>query len=118
MAAPLGPVASAVIVPGRRRAGGPLSWAVTWNEPAAVLPCASVAVHRTATVPNGNVDPEEELQDTATGPSTMSNAEGAKETEDPDGPIASAMMSVGSVNAGGVVSRTITPNDPDATFPV
>jgi len=81
-----------------------VSWTVTWNEPVAVLPCASVAVHRTATVPRGNVDPEAGLHDTGTGPSTMSVAEGAKETAAPDGPVASAIVSAGSVNTGGVVS--------------
>src|SRR5712691_1165170 len=102
--APRGPVASAVIVPGSTRVGGVVSWTVTWNEPVAVLPWASVAVQRTATVPRGNVDPEARLHDTGTGPSTRSVAEGAKETAAPDGPVASAIVSAGSVNTGGVVS--------------
>src|SRR2546427_7990631 len=102
---------------GSARVGGVVSWTVTWNEPVAVLPWASVAVHRTAMVPRGNVDPEAGLQDTATDPSTRSVAEGAKEAEAPDGPVASAIISAGSVSAGGVETWTITSNDPDATFP-
>src|SRR2546425_3116957 len=102
--APLGPVASAVIVPGSTRVGGVVSRTATSNEPVALLPCASVAVHRTATVPRGNVDPEAGVHDTGTGPSTMSVAEGAKATAAPDGPVASAIVSAGSVNTGGVVS--------------
>src|SRR2546425_3647913 len=117
MVAPLGPVGSAVIVPGSTTVGGVVSWTVTWNEPVAVLPCASVAVHRTAVVPRGNIDPEAGLQDTGTGPSTMSVAEGTKETAAPDGPAASAIASAGIVNAGGGPSSTITWNHSDGGFP-
>src|SRR3989454_12710758 len=99
MVAPLGPVASAVIVPGSTRVGGVVSWTVTWNEPVAVLPCASDAVHRTATVTRGNVDPEAGLHDTGTGPSTMSVAEGAKDTAAPDAPLAAAIGSAAAANA-------------------
>ena len=63
-----------------------------------------MAEHVTEVTPSGNVDPEAGLHDTGTGPSTMSVAEGAKETAAPDGPVASAIVSAGSVNTGGVVS--------------
>src|SRR5947207_3084887 len=52
--------------------------------------------------------PEAGLQVVATLPSTMSLAVAEKLTAAPDGPVASAVMSEGTVTIGAVVSTTVT----------
>jgi hypothetical protein len=57
-AAPLEPVASAVMSAGTFEiTGGVVSTTVKWNEAVEVLPLVSVAVHVTVVVPSGNIDP-------------------------------------------------------------
>src|SRR5262245_11357270 len=56
--APLGPVASFVIVPGSVTVGGFVSATVMLNVARAVLPAASLAVHETVVVPSGKPCPE------------------------------------------------------------
>jgi len=46
----------------------------TWNEPVAVLPCASLLEQVTVVVPSRNVEPEGEEQVTGSEPSTTSVA--------------------------------------------
>src|SRR6266851_5435858 len=62
--APMGPVASAVMLAGRVSAGGVVSWTVTVKVPFAVLPLVSVAVQATVVTPAGNVAPETGVQAT------------------------------------------------------
>jgi hypothetical protein len=69
-----------------------------------------VAVQVTVVVAIGNVDPEPGVHVGVTAPLTMSVADAEKETTAPLGPVASAVMSPGTVTAGGVVSRTVTVN--------
>ena len=58
-AAPLGPVASTVIVPGVLTVGAPRSTTLMVNvDGAEVLPAASLAVHEIVVVPSGNVAPD------------------------------------------------------------
>ena len=52
------PVASAVTSTPCEIVGAVVSVTVTWNEPGAVLPLASVAVQLTVVVPTGNFVPE------------------------------------------------------------
>ena len=68
-----------------------MSVTVTWNEPDAGFPAASVAEQLTVVVPTAKVSPEAWSQPTETGPSTMSLAEVAKLTLAPAGPVASAV---------------------------
>jgi hypothetical protein len=62
--------------------------------------------------PRAKVLPDGGVHVTATEPSTMSKALATKVTVAPAGPVASAVMSAGRVSAGGVVSTTVTSNDP------
>src|SRR5262249_16261146 len=92
------------------RASWSVSWAaapctVTVNEPVAVLPEASVAVHSTVVEPIGNMLPEGGAQETVGFRSQLSVAAADKLTEAPPGPVASTpVMSPGTVSSGGVVS--------------
>jgi hypothetical protein len=92
---------------------------MTLNEPVASFPAASVAVQVTSVVPSGNVEPEAGVHDTSTEPSTKSVAVAAAYvTSAPCGLVASAAGGAdGSVNSGGVVSCTMTLNEPVASFP-
>jgi len=74
------------------------------NEAEPVLPALSLTEHDTVVEPNANVEPDEGLQVGANGPSTRSEAEAAYVTTAPLGPVASAVMSAGTVITGGVVS--------------
>jgi hypothetical protein len=69
-----------------------------------VLPDLSVAEHDTTVEPTGNVEPEAGVQVTDTEPSTESSAETVKVTTAPLGPVASTVMSAGTVTTGGVLS--------------
>ncbi len=77
-AAPLGPVASAVMLAGITSTGAVVSWIITAKFDEPVFPCASVAEHVTGVSPSGNVAPEAGVQATATVPSTMSLAVGVE----------------------------------------
>src|SRR6266540_1944940 len=67
--APLGLVASAVMSSGTSRSGGVVSPTGTLNEPVAVLPVESLAVHVTGVVPSKNVEPDGDVPVTCTPPS-------------------------------------------------
>jgi hypothetical protein len=62
----------------------------------------------TVVVPSPKVEPETGKQTGAIAPSTISFAVAEKVTAAPEGPVASAVISEGSDNAGGVVSSTVT----------
>src|SRR3989441_8790656 len=99
-------MASRTMSPGTVMCGGVVSRTVTANEDEPVFPWASVAVQSTGVVPSGNMDPDDGLQVAVTGPSTMSVAPTENGTVAPPGPVASAVMSAGTVSDGGVVSTT------------
>ena len=77
---------------------------VTLKVVVAMLPQASVAVHVTVVMPGGNNEPDAGVHVGVMGPSTVSEADAENVTEAPDGPVASAVMSAGTVTVGGVVS--------------
>lgn len=54
--------------------GGIVFMIYTGNVPVATFPCASVAVHDTVSLPNGNVEPDGGLHTGVTFPSTKSVA--------------------------------------------
>ena len=74
-AAPFGPVASAVILPGTVMVGGVVSRTMTVKLPLAVFPALSFAVQPTIVMPRGKVLPEAGVQVGVTAPSTSSVAE-------------------------------------------
>lgn len=108
--APPGPVASRVAgSPEKETIGGVVSTIVTVKVAAALLPEKSVAEHETTVVPIENVEPETGRQLTVGEGSTRSLTNGSeKETNRPDGPVASATMLAGATIEGGVVSCTFT----------
>ena len=71
-----------------------------------VLPAASVALQVTVVAPRGKVLPEAGLQVGVRAPSTSSVALALKVTMAPVGPVASTVMSAGTVTTGSVVSGT------------
>src|SRR3954454_8793588 len=71
----------------------------------------------TVVFPRGKIEPEGGSHVTITGPSTLSIAPAAKVTTAPSGPVASAVMSLGAVITGGVVSRTMILKEPVAMLP-
>jgi len=103
--------------PGTVMCGGVVSRTVTANEDEPVFPWASLAVQSTRVVPSVNMNPEDGLQVAVTGPSTMSVAPTEKGTVAPPGPVASAIISAGTVSAGGVVSMTRTVKDATPVLP-
>src|SRR5688572_7421462 len=110
--APAALVASTVMSAGRVRTGGVLSSTFTSNEPLVALARASVAEHFTTVVPMANVDPDGGAQTAEMSPSTTSVAVAANVVAAPAGPVASRNMVSGTVSTGGVVSTTVTVNDP------
>jgi hypothetical protein len=90
---------------------------VTLNDPDLELPALSVAEQDTLVVPAGNAEPEDGVHVTDTVPSTRSEAEAVNVTTAPLEPVAGTVISDGSVNSGGVLSTTITVNEPEAAFP-
>ena len=101
--APFALVGGTVMSAGSCNFGGVLSATVTLNEAEAVFPALSVTEHDTVVEPNANVEPDEGVQVGANGPSTRSEAEAVYVTTAPLGPVASAVMSAGTVITGGVV---------------
>jgi hypothetical protein len=87
------------------------------NDADAVLPALSVAEQVTVVVPDGNVEPEAGAQVTGTEPSTRSEAEAENVTTAPPGLVACTVISDGSVNAGGVVSTTVTLKEAEPVLP-
>src|SRR5438477_7039547 len=97
---------------GRLSDGGVVSRTVTVNEPEEALVCESVAVQFTVVVAMANVEPEAGVQTTPTTPSTMSDAVAVNVTAAPLEPVASVVIFAGRLSDGGVVSRTVTVNEP------
>jgi hypothetical protein len=116
-AAPVGPVASIVVFAGTVRTGGAVSLTVTVNEAEPVLPCVSAAVQVTVVTPIRNVEPLAGVQLTGRAPSTLSAADAEYVNTAPVGPVASMVAFAGSVNAGGVVSATVTLNEAEPVLP-
>src|SRR5918993_5935581 len=95
-----------------------VSCTLTVNEPVASFPAASVAEQLTVVSPSGNVEPEAGSHVTSTSPSTASVAVAVYVISAPCGLVASAAGGAdGSVNSGGMVSCTLTVNEPVASFP-
>ncbi len=115
--APAGPVASLVMFAGSVSVGAVVSTTVTSNEPPVALPCASSAEQSTVVVPSGYIEPLSGVHVTATVPSTTSLAEGAKATAAPLALVASAVMSLGKLMVGTVVSETVIPKSASPVLP-
>ena len=81
------------------------------------FPCASTDVQFTVVVPIEKIDPDVFEQATDVLPSTRSIADTAKLTGAPANVVAGVVMFAGTVSAGGVVSPTVTVNEPDAGLP-
>jgi hypothetical protein len=88
-------------------AGAVVSRTITVNLALALFPRASVAVQVTDVAVIGNVVPEAGEQLGAMLPFTRSLADAENVTAAPLGPVASVVMSAGTVTTGGVVSRTM-----------
>src|SRR5947209_19726268 len=95
---------------GSTRCGGVVSTTVTLNDPE-VVPLLFVAVHCTALVPSGNVDPEAGVHVTTPLPVAVT----VKVTAAPLGLVASVVMSSGRVSAGAPLV-TVTVNEPVVSF--
>src|SRR3989442_15093084 len=102
---------------GRDSAGGVVSTTPTSKVAAPVLPAKSVAVQVTTVVPSEKMDPDVGVHETATDPSTISEADEENVTTAPVGPVASTENGEGTVTIGGVVSTTVTMNAPVAVLP-
>jgi hypothetical protein len=112
-AAPVAPVASTVAFAGTVTTGPVVSATVTVNEPAPLLPLASVAVQVTVVAPSGNVDPLAGVQLTATLPFTRSLAVAVKVKLAPVALVASTVALAGTVTTGPIVSVTVTVKEAD-----
>src|SRR2546427_9139309 len=117
IAAPPDPVASATMAPGIVRAGGVVS--TTWmvNAAEAVLPWPSVAWQLTVVAPNPKIELEAGVQTGVRLPSTRSWAVAVKVAVAPDAPVASIVVSSGTINVGGVVSPRMARKDSAPGFP-
>jgi hypothetical protein len=100
--APLELVACTVISAGSFNIGGVVSTTVTLKEAKPVLPALSLAVQATVVEPNANLEPDEGVQVGFKEPSTASEAETVNLTTAPPGPVASTVISAGTVTAGPV----------------
>ncbi len=90
-------------MPGTLVNAGPLlSFTVTLNDAPPGMPPVSTALQVTVVVPRANVAPEAGAQVGVIAPSWASLAVAAKRTFAPVGPIASTVMSAGTVTTGGV----------------
>ncbi len=96
-----------------------LSTTLTVKEADAPFFCASCAVQATVVTPSGKSAPGPGEHATSTGPETRSTAAGGTYvTREPLRPSASETTAAGTaLNAGGVVSRTVTMNVAFALFP-
>lgn len=116
--APDAEVASAVMLDGRLLInGGVVSFTVTTNDPAAVLPAASVALHCTVTLPTANCDPDAGVHSTGTVPSTLSVAVTPGQETVVVSPVASSWMSTKPLITGRVSSATVSGKLWDAMLP-
>ena len=73
-----------------------------------MLPAVSVAEQVTVVGPSAKVLPDAGVQTGVIEPSTVSVAVAVNVTTAPLGPVASAVMSAGTVTTGSVVSTTVT----------
>jgi hypothetical protein len=89
--------------------GGVVSWTVMWKEALEEFPAASIAEQFTVVVPIPNVEPVAGVQLELVTPTASVNVT-VYPTGAPDGPVASAVMSAGTVICGAVVSCTFTWN--------
>jgi hypothetical protein len=110
------PVASLVMSEGTVTDGAVRSVTVTTKPLLALLRCESVAVQLTVVVPTGKPEPEAGVQLGAIDPSTRSDAVAANVTG-VDTPVASFVMSAGTVNNGAVWSVIVTTKLPFALLP-
>src|SRR4051812_10908146 len=92
--------------------GGWLRTVTTNVFAAAALPRLSVAVQRTVVVPTPNRAPETGMHAAARLPSTRSSDVAGYVTLAPAADVAPMVMSAGTVTVGGVVSTTVTVNEP------
>src|SRR4051812_28989670 len=97
-------------------AGGVVSATVTWNVFVVRFPAASFAMTVTVVVPSANTLPGS-CEYAIVADDTASVACAANVTVAPVGPVASVVMSAGTVNSGGVVSTTMAWNVFVVTFP-
>lgn len=93
-------------------AGRVVSRTVTVKLPEATFPAASAAEQLTTVTPSGKTLPDVRVHVGVTAPPTMSRAVAVKVTALPCGPVASTVMLAGTVTTGGLLSRTVTSNDP------
>ena len=104
-AAPAYEVASRIMSEGvPLMTGWVVSLTVILNEAVPVLPAASVAVQFTVILPKAKVEPEARSHAGVIEPSMASKAEAVKLTEAPLAPVASTIISDGTVTTGAVVS--------------
>jgi hypothetical protein len=98
--------------------GGVVSTTETSNEALTAEPELSTAVQLTGVVPSANREPEGRVHETTSGPSTVSEAEGAGAyvTFAPVGPVASTVCLAGTAIVG-AASVTDTVNVPEALLP-
>ena len=116
--APFGPIASVAMSSGTETDGAVVSRTVTVNVFGALwLPESSEAVQLTVVVVIGNVLPEGGEHETVGVGSTRSEAVAVKPTAAPPGPVASVVMSAGTVSVGAVVSCTVTVKESPSEFP-
>jgi hypothetical protein len=99
--------------PGTVSVGGVESVTVIVKDPDDELPESSVAVQLTVVVPSGNVLPDGGVHTTVGVGSMASTALAVYVTTAPPGPVAGTVMFPGTVRTGGVVSWTVTENDPE-----
>jgi hypothetical protein len=109
--------ASALIAFGTEIDGGFVSSTVILKLSLELFPESSVAVHFTVVEPSLNIAPEAGVHTGITLPSMASDAVALNVTFAPDGPVASAVMSLGTVTTGGFVSLTVTVNVPRPVLP-
>ena len=100
--APLELVACTLMSDGSVSVGGVLSTTVTLKEAEPVRPALSVTEQETVVEPNANIEPDEGVQVGVKEPSTRSDAEAVNVTTAPLGPVASTVMSAGTVTTGAV----------------
>jgi hypothetical protein len=105
-----------VISAGTVITGGVVSCTVTVNDFVDVFELASEAEQCTVVTPSGKVLPDSGTQLIVGDGSTVSTAVAVYETTAPPGPVASAVISAGTVITGGVVSWIFTWNDAVAVF--
>jgi hypothetical protein len=111
-----GVVVSIVMSAGSVSTGAVVSVTVTMKLPDPVLPLVSVAEQVTVVLPTGNDEPLAGAHSGVIAPSTRSDALAANVTTVP-APVASIVMSAGTLTTGAVVSTTVTVKLADPVLP-